>query len=166
MKKLICLFALLVACVANSPAGAAPADEAAIRKLLDNWAKAFHDKSLDGVMAMYAPGKGVVAFDIVPPLRYVGNDAYRNDYRNFLAQYRGPIDVELRDLVVVAGDTVAYTYGLERLSGVLTTGQKSSMWTRFTSCFRKVNGHWYDVHDHVSVPSDLDKGTAMVALTP
>jgi ketosteroid isomerase-like protein len=167
MMRFVCLFALLAVCsLSLAPARAASADEAAIRKLLDGWAKAFHDKNLDAIMAMYKPGDELVAYDIVPPLRYVGYEAYKKDYKEFLAQYNGPIGVEYRNLVIVAGDTVAYAHGLERLSGVLQNGQKSEMWVRFTSCFRKIRGKWLDTHDHVSVPADLDHDKAMVNLTP
>lgn len=167
MTRFVFVFALATACsLSFAPAHAASADEAAIRKLLDGWAKAFHDKNLDAIMAMYKPGDGFVAYDIVPPLRYVGYDAYKKDYVAFLAQYKGPIEVEFRDMVIVAGDTVGYAHGLERMSGVLQNGQKSDIWMRFTSCFRKIKGKWLDTHDHVSVPADLDHGKAMVNLTP
>jgi len=49
-------------------------------------------------MSVYAPSDAVVAYDIVPPLQYVGKEAYRKDYEVFLAQYDGPIDIEYRDL--------------------------------------------------------------------
>lgn len=141
-------------------------DEAQIRTLLDDWGKAFHNRDINAIMAMYKPGPELVAFDIVPPLRYVGYAAYKKDYEQFLSQYQGPITVEIRDMQVVTSDTVAYAFGLERLSGTLTNGQKSDMWLRFTSGFRKIKGHWFDVHDHISVPADLDSGKAMLGLTP
>src|SRR5262249_23720103 len=142
----------------------ASTDEARIRDLMNNWAKAFHDKNLGAIMSMYEPGNELVAYDLVPPLRYVGYEAYKKDYVSFLAQYKGPIDVEFRDMTIFAGDTVAFAHGLERFSGVLVNGQKSVMWLRFTSCFRKIKGRWLDVHDHVSVPADLDHGTALTGL--
>jgi len=49
---------------------------------------------------------------------------------------------------------------------MLVNGQKSEMWLRFTSGFRKINGRWFDVRDHISVPADLDSGEEMTALTP
>src|SRR5262245_36825901 len=128
MKRILISLALATAFFVNlGVAHAASADEAAIRKLLDNWAKAFHDKNLDAIMAMYKPGDELFAYDVVPPLRYVGYDAYKKDYREFLAEYKGPIEVEYRDMVVVAGGTVAFAHGLERFSGVLQNGQKSEM---------------------------------------
>src|SRR5258708_37207075 len=66
-------------------------DEAQIRDLYDRWAKAFQSRDVDKIMSVYAPGDAVVAYDIVPPLQYLGNDAYRKDYQEFLAQFDGPL---------------------------------------------------------------------------
>ncbi len=141
-------------------------DEMQIRALLDNWAKALHDRDIGGLMRMYKLGPDFVAYDIVPPLQYVGYEAYKKDYQTFLAQYKGPITVEYRDLHVIVSPSVAFAFGLERESGTLLNGQKSDIWLRFTSGFRKINGRWLDVHDHVSVPTDLDSGKAVLTLTP
>ena len=51
-------------------------------------------------------------------------------------------------------------------SGTLSNGQKSEVWARFTSLFRKVNGKWLDFHDHISVPTDMESGKAMLELKP
>jgi len=162
----LCFALFATVAVPYDTAHASPADEAAIHKLLDGWAKAFHDRNIEAIVAMYPRGNEFVAYDVVPPLRYVGYDAYKKDYQDFLGQYRGPITIEYRDLKVVADDRIAYSHGLEHLSGELKNGQKSDMWLRFTSCFQKVGGKWLDMHDHVSVPADLDSGKAMVNLTP
>ena len=155
----------------KKPAGAAAKkaatkNEAAIRDLYDRWAKAFRAKDIDGIMAVYAPGDAVIAYDIVPPLQYVGKDAYRKDYQEFLALYDGPIDVEFRDLRIVAGSDVAFIHALERLSGTLKNGQKSDIWIRGTSGLRKINGKWLIVHHQNSVPVDLQTGRAVLSLKP
>ena len=141
-------------------------DEAEIRQLLDRWAKAFSARDLDGIMSIYEPGPGLVAFDIVGPLKYVGTDAYRKDYQEFLDLYQGPVDVEFRDLTIVAGDKVAFAHTLERISGTLKNGEKSEVWVRATECYRKTHGHWLAVHDHISVPADLESGKAALNLKP
>jgi ketosteroid isomerase-like protein len=55
-------------------------------------------------MSIYSPD--VVAYDMVPPLRYRGIDAYRKDYKDYFDAYDGPVDVELADVSVVAGKDV------------------------------------------------------------
>ena len=147
-------------------ASAAANNEAEIRQLLDRWAKAFRARDVTGIMSVYAPGDSVVAYDIVPPLQYVGYDAYRKDYEEFLAQYDGPIDLEFRELRVVAGDDVAFIHSLERISGTLKNGQKSEMWIRATSGLRKISGRWLIVHDHISAPVDFETGKAALNLKP
>jgi len=139
-------------------------DKAEIRQWLDQWAKAFRAHDLDAIMSMYAPD--VVAYDIVPPLQYVGKEAYRKDYAQFLAQYDGPIEVEFRDVKIFVGHGVAFVYCLERLNGTLKSGQKSDVWVRVTSGFQKISGKWLNIHDHVSVAADFDSGKALLDLKP
>jgi uncharacterized protein (TIGR02246 family) len=169
MKKLFALSLLMLACVSLLPisrARAAANDEAEIRQLLDRWGKAFRAKDINGIMSIYAPGDTLVGFDIVPPLQYVGWDAYKKDYEDFLAQCQGPIDLEVRDLHVTAGDNVAFIFALERIGGTLKNGQKSEVWVRATECYRKIKGHWLAVHDHISVPADVETGKAALDLKP
>ena len=148
---------------------AAPAnvdDNAAkeIRGWLDRWMKAFKEKDADAVMALYADD--VIAYDVVPPLQYVGKAAYRADYQQFFSQYNSNLNVEIRDLHVGATGDLGYAAGLELISGTLTNGQKSNVWLRFTSLFQNSGGHWLDFHDHLSVPADIESGKAMLELQP
>lgn len=117
-------------------------------------------------MACYAPGSAVRAFDIVPPLECSDHDTYRKNYEQFFAMYRGPMELELRDLQVIASSDVAFISVLERMAGTLADGQKSEMWVRVTSGLRKMGGHWLIVHDHVSVPVDFASSKALLELKP
>lgn len=167
MRKLIASSILALGSVAFLPyAKSAPSNEAEIRRLLDNWAKAFHSRDLGGIMSIYEPGQSLIAYDIVPPLRYTGFDAYKKDYQEFLDQFQGPVTVEFGDLTIVAGDSVAFSHGLERMSGTLKNGEKFDSWVRFTEGYRKTNGKWHAIHDHISVPVDMASGKAVFDLKP
>jgi uncharacterized protein (TIGR02246 family) len=159
----------LVSAVALSAPAAGAKDsenEAQIRGVLDRWEKAFRAKDVAAVLSVYAPGPGLVAFDVVPPLQRVGRDAYRHNYEEFFAQYEGPLDVEMRDLRIVAGNDVAFIHCLERMAGTLKGGEKSEVWLRVTSGLHKVDGKWLIVHDHVSAPVDFTTGKAVLDLKP
>src|SRR5215469_10922827 len=52
------------------------------------------------------------------------------------------------------------------MGGTLKGGQKASVWVRATATFRRIDGKWFDVHDHISVPVDFEKGTAALDLAP
>ena len=169
MKKFIAISVLGLAWVSLlwlPMARTAENDQAEIRQLLDRWAKAIRVRDLKGIMSIYEPGQALVAYDIVPPLQYTGFDAYKKDYQEFLDQFQGGIDIEYRDLSILAGDSVAFSRGLERMSGTLKSGEKFDAWVRFTECYRKTNGHWLAIHDHISVPVDLNSGKAVLDLKP
>ena len=117
-------------------------------------------------MSVYASGSEVVAYDIIPPLQVMGKDAYRKNYEAFFAQYEGSLDFEMRDLKIVAETEIAFIYAIERVSGTLKKGEKSTLWVRVTSGLRKINLKWMIIHDHVSVPADFDTGKALLDLTP
>src|SRR5436190_3639142 len=111
-----------------------------IHQLLDQWAKAFEAKDVDGVMAMYAPG--VTAFDIVPPLQFRGAGAYRKDYSEFFSQFSGPIRVETPDMQIEVSGDAGFAYGLERIAGKTTNGAPVDIWLRYTEGLKRIDGNW------------------------
>jgi ketosteroid isomerase-like protein len=139
-------------------------DEAEIKRVLEGGVEAVRARDIDGVMSIYAPE--LVAFDIVPPLRYVGADSYRKPWEEVFSSFQGPIGYEIHDLSITVGDDVAFTHSLNRISGTMNTGHKTDLWVRCTACLRKINGKWLIVHTQVSVPVDLEKGKAVLSLKP
>ncbi len=139
-------------------------DEAEIKRVIEGGVAAVRDKNIEGVMSFYAPE--VVSFDIVPPLQYVGAEAFRKVWEEVFFVYQGPIDYEIHDLSITVGDDVAFTHSLNRISGTMITGQKTDLWLRWTGCFRKINGKWLIVHHQNSVPVDLQTGRAVLDLKP
>ena len=138
-----------------------------VQALFDHWKSAFEAKDVNGVMSMYAPGDELVAYDIVPPLQFKGAEAYDKDYQSFFAQFDGPIHVDLADGHIEAGNDVAFAYGLERLTGTLKDGGTPvDMWIRYTEGLKRINGQWKVVHEHISVPADLETGKAELDLKP
>jgi uncharacterized protein (TIGR02246 family) len=139
-------------------------DEAEIKRVIEGGVEAIRDKNIEGVMSLYAPE--VVSFDIVPPLRYLGADAFRKLWEEVFSSFQGPIGYEIHDLTITVGDDVAFTHSLNRISGTMNTGQKTDLWLRWTACFRKINGKWLIVHHQNSVPVDLETGRAVLSLKP
>jgi uncharacterized protein (TIGR02246 family) len=148
------------------PVHAGPREESAIRVLIVRWTKAAQEKNVDAVMSIYQRGPSLVAYDLVPPLQSKGRDAYRDAYKAFFDQYDGPIEFEFRDLVIAADTTLGYSHALQRVSGTLKGGQKSAFWLRVTVVYRKIGSQWRVVHEHVSVPANLETGKAALDLTP
>ena len=163
--RLLALTACAVVCLQPTYAQTKGGDEAAIRQWFAAFTKAFEARDVNAIMAFYSPE--VVAYDLVPPLQYVGGDAYRKDWETFCSGFKGPLHMETRDLHILVSGNLAVIEGLYQISGTqASNGQPMSMWIRNTSVLRKTNGRWLDVHDHVSVPADMDTGKALLDLKP
>ena len=137
----------------------APADARAdIRALEDRFVAAFNAKDVDSLMKLYAPGQALIVFDVVPPRQYVGAAAYRKDWQTFLGNFDGPITLELTDLDIGADRNLAYSHSIQRLSGTDKQGKKLDLTVRVIDVYKKTRGGWRIIHEHVSVPVDLDSG--------
>jgi ketosteroid isomerase-like protein len=139
-------------------------DEADIRARIDKLVEAVRAMDLEGVKAIYAPD--IVSFDFEPPLQHVGAPKKWKNWEGVFAAYQPPLDYEIRDLELTVGADLAFGRSLSRISGTLKNGHKSGHWVRSTTCYRKIGGTWLMVHDHVSVPTDLRSGKAMLSLEP
>jgi uncharacterized protein (TIGR02246 family) len=129
-----------------------------IRALEERFVAAFKAKDVDAIMKVYAPDQTLVVFDVVPPRQYVGAAAYRKDWQTFLDSFEGPITVELTDLDVGADRNLAYSHSIQRVAGTDKQGKKLDLTVRVTDVYKKDRGRWILIHEHVSVPVDLDTG--------
>jgi len=138
--------------------------EALIRQRVNDLVKALRAKDIDAVMSVYSPD--IVSFDIDPPLGYSGADNKRRAWQRVFAAYTGPFNYEVRDVNVTAQGDLAFVHSLNHVNGSRASGHVTDMWVRWTACFQRINGVWLVVHDHVSVPADLEHGQAVVNLRP
>src|SRR5260221_11141044 len=100
-------------------------DEAAIKRVIEGGVNAVRNKDIGGVMSLYAPEVG--SFDIVPPLRYVGADAFRNVWEEVFSSFQGPIGYEMDDFTITVGDDVAFANRLNRLCGTMNNELKPNL---------------------------------------
>ena len=140
-----------------------PEDE--IRQQRAAWKEAFESGDVDRIMSFYAPGAQTVAFDILPPLRFNGWDAYRADWIKFLALFDGPIKVGVQESSIIASAEVGLVHALIHLTSTMS-GRPFELWMRGTNGLRKIDGKWLVVHDHVSVPVDITTGKSAMDLQP
>jgi uncharacterized protein (TIGR02246 family) len=137
-----------------------------IRSLEERFVAALKAKDVDAIMKAYAPDQTLVVFDVVPPRQYVGAAAYRKDWQTFLDSFEGPITVELTDLDVAADRNLAYSHSIQRVAGTDKQGKKLDLTVRVTDVYKKSRGRWLVIHEHVSVPVDLDAGKPDLSSKP
>ena len=133
-------------------------DEGQIRECLDKWTRALRAKDLSALAALYTPD--TVAFDLMPPSQ-VDASHYLENFKRWFAAMSGPIDYEIHDLRITMSDDVAYSHNLGHVRGTRANGENADYWVRVTVGFKKLNGQWLVSHDHVSMPIDMESGTAV-----
>jgi uncharacterized protein (TIGR02246 family) len=135
---------------------AAPSDEAQIQALEKQFVAAVQAKDPAKIMAVYAPD--IFVFDLVPPRQYVGQAAYKKDWENVFAGTVGPVKFSVANLSITAAGTVAYSHSIQTIGWTGKNGKATSIVVRVTDVYRKADGKWLIVQEHVSAPIDLDTG--------
>jgi ketosteroid isomerase-like protein len=135
-----------------------------IRALLDSRSEGIWMKDIDRLMSFYSPD--IVYFDLVPGLRYTGAAALRRRFLEWFDAYNGSIGQEIRDLNILASGDIAVAHMLIRASGTLKHGREVGFWVRATSSCEWSNQRWLITHEHISLPVDLESGSAARDLVP
>jgi ketosteroid isomerase-like protein len=121
-------------------------------------------KDVAGLMSLYAPE--IVYFDLVPPLRYVGAAALRERFTDWFKRWQGEIGQETRELTITVDGNLAGAFMLLRTSGTLNDGGEVGYWVRVTNICRCVEDKWLITHEHVSLPTDMKSGRAVLDAGP
>jgi ketosteroid isomerase-like protein len=91
--RILSVLSVAILISTNAAAGdqsAANADKAAIQALEDTYNDGFNSKDVDKVMSVYAPGKQLFVFDVVPPREYKSWEAYKKDFEELFSAFPGP----------------------------------------------------------------------------
>lgn len=126
---------------------------AELRQLHAAWFRASEAQDLDGQMEPVA--EGIVSYEHQLPFVYEGKAAVRQSCRQGLESLAdGEFRWDVPDLHVEVDGDLAVAWGLNRMA---VNGEAS--WSRGTRIFRRIDGRWQLIHQHVSYPYDPETGT-------
>jgi ketosteroid isomerase-like protein len=131
--------------------GNAPREDAAIRKLVEDWAGAVCRRDLPAVLRHHAPD--LLMFDVPPPFLSRGIEAYAKTWELFFSWARDPAVFDIREMSITAGSDVAFVAAVMRCAGAEPGGEDIDLDFRLTIGLRKIGGQWTIVHEHHSVPA-------------
>jgi ketosteroid isomerase-like protein len=166
MRSAAILLASVVMTGAIPSARAGSDDVDQIGALEERLAAAAEARNLDNVMKAYSPDDTLFVFDVSPPRRYVGAKAWRKGWEGLFAGIKGPLKYTIADAKITVVGTVAYGHSIQRIVATGIKGDPVDLTTRVTDVYRKVNGNWMIVQEHISVPVDLDTGKPDLTSAP
>ena len=141
-------------------------DTTEIRRVVLARAAAVAAKDAAAMVAHNAPE--IVEYNLAPPLRQPSAGRDVGPVEKWLGTFQGPMSMEIRDLEVTAEGAVAFCTSLNCLTATPVGQTESfSLWFRVTLGLRRIEGEWLVVHEHESVPFEMDGSfLAAVSLEP
>jgi uncharacterized protein (TIGR02246 family) len=127
-------------------------DEAAIRALIERWAKAVREEDRAAIRADHDPG--ILMFDVPPPFMSLGLDAYMATWETFFSSVEKPVAFDFHDIEVTCGQDVAFATALGKCLDIDRHGMRQPLNFRLTMGLRKIGGRWRIMHEHHSVPAE------------
>ena len=127
-----------------------PGNETDVRWLLVEWAESTRLGRTENILANHA--SDALIFDVLPPLQYEGADAYRKSWGDWQPETQGDGKFGFKNLLITAGDDVAFATGVIECGGTLANGHAFEDIVRATFCLTKQNDAWTIRHQHISKP--------------
>jgi uncharacterized protein (TIGR02246 family) len=126
------------------------ANEAAVRSIVEDWAKAVRGKDMDGILRHHSPD--VLMFDVPPPLQSKGIDAYARTWGLFFDSAPNPPVFDIKEMTITAGEDVAF---VAATMGCIVKENHGAydLDFRLTIGLRKIGGQWTITHEHHSIPA-------------
>lgn len=137
---------------------------AVLQATLDSWVEACRSKDVARIMAHY--GEDVVAYDAIGPLRFIGREPYMAHWQACMAMCPGAALFEIHQPSCLLGGDLAVLHYLLHCGGTDDKGEQQSSWMRVSQCLREQGGRWLIVHEHFSMPGDMESGKLLFDLQP
>jgi uncharacterized protein (TIGR02246 family) len=126
-------------------------DEAAVRDVIEAWAAAVRRRDYAGILQNHT--SDFVMFDVPPPLRSDGLEAYEKTWDLFFSCSNDAVRFEIQQMGVTAGSDVAFAVATMGCNAPGPDGKVEPLDFRLTVCLKKIDGRWMIAHEHHSVPA-------------
>lgn len=120
-------------------------NENTIQAIIENWARAVESGDRKAILANHVEDLLMYDFSNV----VYGLKAYDKTWDFFFDRPKGSIHYSLKELIVMAGDQVAFATSLVHCDGT----SAGALDFRLTTGLKKEQGSWVIVHEHHSVPT-------------
>jgi len=135
-----------------------------IEQQLENWKQAVLSQNLEKIMTHYA--EDVRAFDAIAELQFTSRSQYQAHWQRCLEMCT-MTKFEISHIDIKVNGDLAVCFFLNQCGGIDDkTGEEQVGWMRATQVYQQQNVQWLIIHEHFSVPFDMETSAAMFHLTP
>ncbi len=125
-----------------------------IRAAMDQWGAALYKKDLEAMHHDYAE-KGYRLFDVQQTVENV--DGAKKLWEGCFPYFDKP-KVEYKDMVINATDDMGLVHFRTRITGTVQPmpPEMENTWLRGSVVYRKIDGAWKCIHEHISFPVNCE----------
>tara|TARA_Y100001934_G_C12030725_1_gene621253 strand:+ start:271 stop:708 length:438 start_codon:yes stop_codon:yes gene_type:complete len=134
-----------------------------IKDVLSRWIDAASNRDIDAIMELYHDD--ICSYDAVGPLQFNGRVEYHAHWKCCMPDH-GEMIFQSREPVIRASGQLAVAHFLIRCGIRNEDGSEQASWMRASKHLEKQDGQWRIVHEHFSVPFDIESGEAQFGLAP
>ncbi|MCB1651623.1 MAG: nuclear transport factor 2 family protein [Alphaproteobacteria bacterium] len=131
-------------------------NEQEIKDLFEQWKNNLQRKNFEALIKNYAPD--FIGFDVKENIE--GPLAYKALWEKCAPYFDTP-EPQYKNIKLEITDNMAAMYGLTRMTGMnlpeeMKNSPMAKSWLRLTVVYKKIDGLWKVLHEHVSYPVDCE----------
>lgn len=127
-------------------------DIVAIRARIDQKRHSYLNRDADGALDTWLRSDDICVFDLASSLQYFGFDALHATTHGMVDGSEGPFEIDFGEPTVMASGDLACSWQILRVVARQKSGQTTDVRVRQTDVWNRVDGRWYIVHEHNSLP--------------
>ncbi|MDP9090258.1 MAG: nuclear transport factor 2 family protein [Pseudomonadota bacterium] len=142
-----------------------PSEAAAIKARILQKRESYLRCDADGALDVWLKSERICCFDLGAALQYFGYQALHTTTHQMVAGAVGPIDIDFGDPTIMVSSNLACSWQILRVKAAQKGGRVTDIQVRQTDVWNKVDGRWYIVHEHNSLPMQPGAAEAMLSLS-
>ena len=135
-------------------------DVETITRILRDAGRAVERRDPDGVAAMFAPGGDTTIFDFLAPGVTTVEDIRRNAAGIAETAVGDVVCTYPKVTVRMLSPDIAYSLSYTEIDITTKGGARTHVHAAVTDIWRRIDGRWFCVHEHSSLPVDIASAKA------
>lgn len=122
-------------------------------------------RDADGALDTWLKDPRVCVFDLGTTPQYFGWDALYTTTHEMVDGSVGPFDIDFGTPTVIVSGDLGCSWQILRVRTDQKSGTRTDIMVRQTDIWNKVDGRWYIVHEHNSLPMQPGESEALLSIS-
>lgn len=140
-------------------------DIEAIRARIQQKRESYLKRNADGALDVWLKDPRVCVFDLGTTPQYFGWDALYTTTHEMVDGSTGPFEIDFGTPTVMASGDLGCSWQILRVIAQQKSGRTTDITVRQTDIWNKVDGRWYIVHEHNSLPMAEGESEALLSIS-